>query len=82
MGTVPTVQRHRSDARTRSWRTIRQGALAAALVAAAGAAADAVQHSGTHDWTGVGVSVGTAALMAGLAYIERAFIDPRRGSRS
>lgn len=77
---MTTAERHRRDARVRSWRTIRQGALAAALMAGAGAAADAL-HRGEFDWTAVGVSVVTASLMAGLAYLERAFVDPRRGRR-
>lgn len=67
----------KADARTRTFRTLRQGALAAALVAAASAGADWLE-AGTWDWGRLGVSAGTAAVMAGLAYIERAWIDPRR----
>lgn len=78
---TPVAERHKRDARTRSWRTLRQGAVAAALVAGSGAAAEWL-NAGQLDWTTLGVSVATASLMAGLSYLERAYVDPRKQNRT
>lgn len=74
----------RVDALNRSWRTVLQGIVATALGAAGDVVLQAVQKSmfehTSLDWAQVGHTAlytgGTAALMAILAYLHRAKLDP------
>lgn len=72
-----------SDTRNRVTRTLQQGVVAVVIVAA-GAALPVVQTAlsgddvSTVDWSTVAVSASTAALMAVLAYVQRAWLDPSR----
>jgi hypothetical protein len=71
------------DALNRAWRTVLQGIATAALGAAGDSVLQAIQlaqHGGRFEWRAVaGTAAGaasTAAVMAVLAYIHRAKIDP------
>lgn len=74
----------RIDALNRAWRTVLQGIAATALGAAGDVVLQAVQKSWfdhAHlDWKQVGhtaaYTAGTSALMAILAYLHRAKLDP------
>jgi hypothetical protein len=74
----------RIDALNRAWRTVLQGIVATALGAAGDVVLQAVQKSmfdhAPLDWRQVGhtaaYTAGTSALMAILAYLHRAKIDP------
>ena len=69
-----TTQR-RQDARNRTWRVTLQGAAAVALIAAATALLEWLQ-AGEFSLRTLGISAGTAALMAVLAYLHRTVLDP------
>lgn len=82
MITNPKLRRWlRVDALNRAWRTVLQGIVTAALGAAGDAILQALRDTGhPFDWrqvanTALGAA-GTAAVMAVLAYIHRAGIDP------
>ena len=68
------------DALNRSWRTILQGIAASALGAAGDVLIQALSSKGLHDWREVVhtalYAAGTAAVMAVLAYLHRAKLDP------
>jgi hypothetical protein len=72
------------DALNRAWRTVLQGIVASALTAAGDVVLQAVQKSwfdhSPLDWKQVGqtalYTAGTTALMALLAYLHRAKLDP------
>lgn len=74
----------RVDALNRAWRTVLQGIVATALGAAGDVVLQAVQKSWFDhvplDWGQVGqtaiYTAGTTALMAILAYLHRAKLDP------
>lgn len=71
------------DALNRAWRTVLQGIVTAALGAAGDAVLQALRDTGhPFDWRQVGstalYAAGTAGVMAILAYLHRAGIDPSR----
>lgn len=70
----------RIDALNRAWRTVLQGIVTAALGAAGDAVLQGIRDTHPFDWQQVGRTAlgaaGTAAVMAILAYVHRAGIDP------
>lgn len=76
---VPRVPRAvlAADALNRVWRTCLQGIVAAALIGAAAAIHDALT-AGRTDYRAIGYAGITAAVMAGLAAVQRYWLDPSR----
>ena len=70
--TTPTTTH---DAANRTWRTVLQGAATVALIAAGTALLEWLE-AGEFSWRTLGVSAGTAALMAVLAFLHRTVLDP------
>lgn len=70
--TTPTTTH---DAANRTWRTVLQGAVVVGTIAAATALLEWLE-AGDFSWRTLGVSAGTAALMAVLAFLHRTVLDP------
>jgi hypothetical protein len=64
----------KADARNRAGRTLLQGAAATVLVAVLQAVTAALSDGET-DWKAIAWTAGGAALMAGFAYSQRAWLD-------
>lgn len=72
----------KADARERSWRTLVQGALATVVVGVGGTvgtaiASDDFSLSDWGDWKAAGIAAGTAAVAAGIAYVQRLVQPPK-----
>lgn len=67
-----------SDANIRAIRTAIQGLVAAVLITVVPLVSSAIGNAGDVtkvDWAATGTAVLTAALMAGLAYAQRTWLD-------
>lgn len=72
----------KADARERSWRTLVQGVLATVAVGVGGTvgtaiASDDFSLTDWGDWKAAGIAAGTAAVAAGIAYVQRLVQPPR-----
>lgn len=72
----------KADARERSWRTLVQGALATVVVGVGGTvgtaiASDSFSLTDWGDWKAAGIAAGTAAVAAGIAYVQRLIQPPK-----
>lgn len=72
----------KADARERSWRTLVQGALATVVVGVGGTvgtaiASDSFSLTDWSDWKAAGIAAGTAAVAAGIAYVQRLVQPPK-----
>ena len=66
-----------ADTLNRVWRTCLQGIAAAALIGAVTAIHDALTDGRT-DYRTIAIAALTAAVMAGLAAVQRYWLDPSR----
>lgn len=79
-----TVPDAKADAKSRSWRTLVQGLIATVVVGVGGTLGTALVDPNFDigditDWKFAGASVGTAAVAAAIAYVQR-FVQPPKGS--
>lgn len=81
-GPLATPTDVKADARERSWRTLMQGALATVVVGVGGTvgtaiASDSFSLTDWSDWKAAGIAAGTAAVAAGIAYVQRLIQPPK-----
>ena len=65
------------DARNRAYRTFVQGLVAAVVIGVATAGLDLL-NAGEFSTRTVVIALSSAALTAGLSYVQRAYVDPYR----
>lgn len=70
-----------TDARTRAQRTFIQGLVAAIVIGVATAGLD-ILNAGEFSTRTVVISLVSAALTAGLSFVQRAYVDPYRAIKN
>lgn len=84
VGGSESIPDAKADAKSRSWRTLVQGLIATVVVGVGGTLGTALVDPNfdigdISDWKFAGASVGTAAVAAVIAYVQR-FVQPPKGS--